>query len=100
MERGITLLLLGERHEPGVESALAIEGHLRTDISLDDIAAASGVSWFHMSRAFSEMLDFGHALPVRSATERGGAVMPLTNISWVNSPTASPLVSPILSHWC
>jgi AraC family transcriptional regulator len=34
-----------------------IEGHLRTDISLDDIAAASGVSRYHMSRAFSEMLD-------------------------------------------
>lgn len=42
---------------PVAKALWFIEGHLRTDISLDDIAAAGGVSRFHMSRAFSEMLD-------------------------------------------
>lgn len=42
---------------PVTKALWFIEGHLRTDISLDDIAAAGGVSRFHMSRAFSEMLD-------------------------------------------
>jgi AraC family transcriptional regulator len=42
---------------PVAKALWFIESHLDKDITLDDVAEASGVSRFHMSRAFGEMLN-------------------------------------------
>jgi len=43
--------------DPVAKALWFIEGHLNTDITLDDIAEAGGVSRFHLSRAFSAALN-------------------------------------------
>src|SRR6187551_803242 len=49
---------MGERHLNPVAKALwFIESHLTQDITLDDVAEASDVSRFHMSRAFGAVLN-------------------------------------------
>jgi AraC family transcriptional regulator len=45
-----------------VKALWYIEGHLRGDLSLDEIAAVAGVSRFHLSRAFARSM--GHSLSV------------------------------------
>ncbi|MEP9388324.1 AraC family transcriptional regulator [Mesorhizobium sp. KR9-304] len=42
---------------PVAKALWFIESHLDKDITLDDVAEASGVSRFHMSRAFGDALD-------------------------------------------